>query len=219
MPVAYLHAKTDLGACEGNASVPRGAEPSHLCQRGCLWKKGFAILILLCSITAMEHAASGQATVAARLVSSWCYPELTENGWEFGCNVYVTEGDVHVRVAAGRSPTWAPDGLRIAFTDGASICILNRADGSIVPLAGDLPPHDQLTWSPDGGRIAFVGRVVDDMTLRREPELYVMAADGSNPTRLTDSVGFNDSYVWSPDGGAIASDATLGVRRSCHGAS
>lgn len=36
------------------------------------------------------------------------------------------------------------------------------------------------------------------------PEIYVMNADGSNPTRLTENDGVDDMPAWSPDGAKIA---------------
>jgi len=35
-------------------------------------------------------------------------------------------------------------------------------------------------------------------------EIYVMGADGSNPTRLTNSSGVNEGPCWSPDSRHIA---------------
>jgi Tol biopolymer transport system component len=52
--------------------------------------------------------------------------------------------------------------------------------------------------SPDGGRIAFVVRQQD---LGR---LYVMAADGTGPRRLTGSIDVRDAPSWSSDGKWIA---------------
>ena len=54
-------------------------------------------------------------------------------------------------------------------------------------------------WSPDGQRIAFTSERDDNA------EVYVMAANGTNPTNLTqsdDTDGWN--LVWSPDGQRIA---------------
>jgi Tol biopolymer transport system component len=56
-------------------------------------------------------------------------------------------------------------------------------------------------WSPDGSRIAFFS------TRTGWLEIYVMNADGSNITQLTDTKGTNSVYVypisWSPDGKQI----------------
>ena len=76
--------------------------------------------------------------------------------------------------------------------------MVNLADGNVVNLTteGSFP-----SWSPDGARIAFVSW--RDSTA----ELYVMNADGSYPTRLTDNEGFDGSpggFAWSPDGAEIA---------------
>jgi TolB protein len=79
-------------------------------------------------------------------------------------------------------------------------------------LAGDVfampsfgPPQMQLTevrpddgqsaWSPDGRRIAFKSR------RNGNNELYVMKADGSEETRLTNSFRVSEGQPsWSPDG-------------------
>ena len=60
-------------------------------------------------------------------------------------------------------------------------------------------------WSPDGQRIAFVSGHIN---------IYVMNADGTNQTRLTDYQEYPSSnygqigdLVWSPDGKRIAYDA------------
>jgi hypothetical protein len=55
-------------------------------------------------------------------------------------------------------------------------------------------------WSPDGSRIAF------DSTRHGldNKELYVMNADGSNQTRLTDNIDEDRFPSWSPDSQRIA---------------
>ncbi len=55
-----------------------------------------------------------------------------------------------------------------------------------------------IAWSPDGSLIAF--------NTRRDgnSEVYVMDADGSNQTRLTNNPAHDAGPVWSPDGSRIA---------------
>ena len=110
-------------------------------------------------------------------------------------------------------PAWSPSCDQIAYSydpDGfaAEIRIMN-ADGSgdhTVP-AGPGRNHSPA-WSPDGTRIAFTSRRDADqppghLEIR---EIYVMNADGSGQTRLTqmDVNAWNLNPVWSPDGTQIA---------------
>jgi|CXWL01.1.fsa_nt_gi Tol biopolymer transport system component len=59
--------------------------------------------------------------------------------------------------------------------------------------------HDfDPVWSPDGQHIAFVS------TRDGDYEIYIMKADGTNQTRLTNNVTGEGQLVWSPDGQKIA---------------
>ena len=60
-------------------------------------------------------------------------------------------------------------------------------------------------WSPDGQRIAFSSnRDGKRIAFVSYDELYVMDADGSNPTNLTQDAGDDGYPAWSPDGQRIA---------------
>jgi Tol biopolymer transport system component len=57
-----------------------------------------------------------------------------------------------------------------------------------------------FAWSPDGRRIAFSARADGE----RDPDLFVMNADGGAVRRLTDGGGADWQPTWSPDGRWIA---------------
>jgi TolB protein len=82
-----------------------------------------------------------------------------------------------------------------------------NADGSGAVTLG---PGAWPSWSPDGTRIAFA-RInpaqYNPLLGQYASDIYVAAADGSDPTNLTGTTSAFTSYsapAWSPDGTRIA---------------
>src|SRR6188508_387922 len=94
------------------------------------------------------------------------------------------------------SPSWSPDGRRIAFysdRDGNAEIYVMNADGSGVRrLTNTKADEGYPSWSPDGRTITF------DSDRDGNFEIYAMDADGSNPRRLTNHPARDVSASWAP---------------------
>lgn len=90
-------------------------------------------------------------------------------------------------------PSWSPDGSRIAFVRNWEIWVMN-ADGTgqakLLAKIGSL--DSEPAWSPDGRRLSFRS------THEGNDEIYVMDADGNDPTRITSWPGYDQNATWSP---------------------
>lgn len=108
--------------------------------------------------------------------------------------------------AADWGPEWSADGRWIAFNSGRDSS--RDLHGFVVDPRGDhLRSLGDLfveypSWSPDGKRIAFMSQTFE--AAGGNYEIFVMNADGSGVTRLTNFIGVDGWPAWSPDGTRIA---------------
>ncbi len=93
------------------------------------------------------------------------------------------------------SPSFAPDGSRLAFERPSKIeiAIASLADGAIRTLAKDA---SSPAWAPDGSSIAFSSREAG------RADISVIEADGSARRQVT-TTGDARYPSWSPDGSKL----------------
>jgi TolB protein len=112
------------------------------------------------------------------------------------------------------SPTWSPDGAKIAYQSGHSatlydIYVINADGTNKVNLTANLGATDQLSpsWSPalgSGSRIAFVHRA------NGSENVWTMRPDGTDRRQIT--TGILDEFPsWSPNGATIVFSRTNAV--------
>ena len=100
--------------------------------------------------------------------------------------------------ANGKCPAWSPDGKKIAFSDDLNrnwqISVMN-ADGSNRSRLTENKANDGndpkggcigISWSPDGQKIAFISNR-NSTNQTALVDIYVMNADGSQQTQLTNA--------------------------------
>ena len=118
-------------------------------------------------------------------------------------------------------PRWAPDGRRIAYTEGGYLLYISD-DGSwpvavVEPEVTDefVAIASEPAWSPDGSKIAYIrieyprSDLGDINSSKPVRDLYVADVDGGGVTLLNDTPD-EDEYVpsWSPNGHHIVYDRT-----------
>ena len=165
------------------------------------------------------------AAVVATVVTLYPVPEgydISVNYGHTGADVFVVTADDMAKLVSSQSndalATWSPDCSRIAFNSNRTtpsgdrfepgnqnIWVMN-ADGTDPVQLTDIPGGG-ARWSPDGTRIAFRRPERGEGTVPphgqpplKSTDIFVINADGSGETRLTDGWGIRELTAWSPDG-------------------
>ena len=129
-----------------------------------------------------------------------------------GDEIYVIDADglglkqVTHGLLGGHSPSFSPDGQRIAYYgshEGIKHIFVMGADGkNRHRLTRDRGHHSHPTWSPDGQTIAYA--ISKDLFFE-DATIHLMTADGKYLKQLTDvHIGIDYQPDFSPVGLAVS---------------
>ena len=156
-------------------------------------------------IWVMETDGSRQRKLASGCCFAWspngrAIAFITDDGSLSTIKVDGTDQRTLVLGGADRTtPTWSPDGKRIAYDGTRGLFVVAALGGDSIRLTQgvDLSPD----WSPNGRKIVF------ERFIFRPDEngnaIFVVNADGSGVRELTPTLGQREP-VWSPGGKKIA---------------
>lgn len=122
-------------------------------------------------------------------------------------------------------PAWSPDGSKIAFasdrghTGVFSVYTMSTNGAGQSNVTNNSYDDEQPAWSPDSLHLAFMserdsttdtwtetdddGNIINRSRVNINKEIYVMYANGSGQTRLTNALENDESPSWSGDGTKI----------------
>ncbi len=165
---------------------------------------------------------------AADFDPTWS-PEGTQIAYRHQAGPHTTQTDIFLTAVGSGEPTdltmsrgvsdwgpaWSPVGAWIAWNSmrddprsGVLHGFVMHPDGSGVRRITDEIWVEYPAWSPDGRKIAFMAQEPGASGLDPDYNIYVMNADGSGITKLTDGPGTEGFPDWSPDGTQIAFSST-----------
>lgn len=109
------------------------------------------------------------------------------------------------------SPTWSPDGRRLAFCSsrGGSpqIYVVDAMGGGLRRVTQQGSYNTSPAWSPIGDRIAYTGRVRGGSF-----QIFVVDLNTGGVRQVTQGPGDNTNASWSPDGRYLVFSSTRSGR-------
>jgi TolB protein len=127
---------------------------------------------------------------------------VVKRGSRYELNIADADGFNEQTVLASNepiiSPTWSPEGNRIAYVSFEQkkpvVYVQTLSTSQRRVLANFRGSNSSPAWSPDGRRLAVV------LTRDGNSQIYIMSADGGAPTRISNSGAIDTEPSFSPDG-------------------
>lgn len=153
------------------------------------------------------------ASMTVEVISQFFYD--ASHHWEdYNSNVYLFTGATSWRALTtdglSKSPSLSPDGKRVAYLQQPTLFsdnflnVLDVTTGVTVRVTGPGGYYGMPIWSPNGTRLLFAAWVSNANYLLSNYELFIVNADGSGLTNLTNNLATDLNPSWSPDGDRIA---------------
>ena len=130
----------------------------------------------------------------------------------------IIDSEIYIVPALGGAPrrfpaegwelVWSPDGERVTYATDDAI-FSDAASGGEPRRVTDVFWPSLLSWSPDGEHLAFTsGNPVyvggPNLILNIAPSsIWVVAASGGEPVRITEDAHLDVGPVWTPDGKSL----------------